>query len=192
MKFPIIAAVALASCSLAFGATAASAQDASSSSQSDEKAALASAIIDRAFPSDRRMAIFLATADQMEAQVLASLSKQLDDDGALRLVKDWQAELKPAQNELLASHLPNLMDGLASAYADTFTAAELRAILDFVNTESGQSFMLKSSEIMASPAFAQANQAYMDETMTLTMERLPKLVETIVAYKAEQSGASTD
>ena len=128
----------------------------------------------------------------MEAQVLASLSKQLDDDGALRLVKDWQAELKPAQNELLASHLPKLMDGLARAYADTFTAADLRAILDFVNTESGQSFMLKSSEIMASPAFAQANQAYMDETMALTMERLPKLVETIVAYKAEQSGTATD
>ena len=190
MRLLVAAAVALVGFPLSVSSSHAAAQEASK--EVDDKAALAVAIVDRAFPADRRIAMFEATANQIEAQMLASLSKQIDDEDALRLVEEWQLQLKPAQNELLVSHLPHLMEGVAGAYAEIFTETELRDILDFVSTDSGQAFMLKGSEIMASPAFAEANQAFMDETMALTMDRLPELVETIVAYKAEQEAAAAD
>lgn len=82
--------------------------------------------------------------------------------------------------------MPLLMDAWVKAYADMFSETELRDILSFVETDSGRTFMMRSTDVLSNAHFAAANQAYMDDAMALAMEDMPKMVEEIVEYKQAQ------
>jgi len=187
MKF-VLQNLAAAALSFVIVAPAAMAQDVeedtvSAAALDAERSALAQAIIDRAFPEETRLAMFQATADQMQAQMTQSLGNIITDEGAMAILTKWQVETLAESSLLLEQNVPLLMDAWASAYADIHTKQELEDILDFVSTPSGQAFMAKSTEVMAHPAFAAANQTYMDQTMELVMGKMPSLIQDLQSYE---------
>lgn len=127
--------------------------------------ALAREIVDLGFPEDTREAIFFATGDQMEAQVRDAMMKALPDldEGAIAILDEWIAEMNAKSKAILRRHIPGLIEGMARSYAVIFTEQELRDILGFVSTPSGQRFFELSAAVMGESNFAAANQAYMDE-----------------------------
>ena len=143
-------------------------------------------IVDIAYPPEEREAMFMATVDQMEAQMLQSLSGQIKEDGAIDIIRDFQKEARADQERILRSHIPNLMDGWTRAYADIFSAKELSDILAFLKTETGRTFMMRNAAIMSNPHFAQANQAFMDESMSATMAKIPDLMKSLIDYRNKQ------
>ncbi|MEM1051503.1 MAG: hypothetical protein AAGI28_05340 [Pseudomonadota bacterium] len=148
---------------------------------------LANAILDISFPEDMRLAMFQTTSKQMEAQMMQSLSGVITDEGALELVSKWQAALSPESDALLKHYVPLIMEAWAVSYAQIHSEQELEDILAFVKTPSGQAFMQRSTDILSHPAFAEANQAYINATTELVMERIPDLVQALQSYQASKA-----
>jgi len=46
--------------------------------------------------------------------------------------------------------------------------------------------MAKSTDVVSHPAFATANQAYLDETIALAMHRMPELTAALEAHAEAQ------
>lgn len=67
-----------------------------------------------------------------------------------------------------ASVTPDLMDSVATLYAMTFTAQEMRDALSFYRSESGQAMLKKMPMVM-------------HEIMPLTMELMPKIISATKA-----------
>ncbi|MDA7788055.1 hypothetical protein N8940_02355 [Sphingomonadaceae bacterium] len=55
-----------------------------------EKLMLAEQIIDEAFPVEAREGMFKQLSDQLNAQMLESVSTQIDDEGAFEILRNWQ------------------------------------------------------------------------------------------------------
>ena len=142
-----------------------------------EKLELATQIVDLAFPEETREEVFFATVDQMTAQMReATLQAHgLEDDLLLPILDDWIAEYLVGSKVILRSHIPSLIDGMAKAYANMFSAKELADILAFVSTPSGQKFFELSSALIAEPNFANANQNYMNDVQA----QLPAAIEDL-------------
>jgi hypothetical protein len=153
------------------------AEEQSTSAIDKEKLELATQIVDLAFPEETREEVFFATVDQMTAQMReATLQAHgLEDDLLLPILDDWIAEYLVGSKVILRSHIPSLIDGMAKAYANMFSAKELADILAFVSTPSGQKFFELSSALIAEPNFANANQNYMNDVQA----QLPAAIEDL-------------
>lgn len=151
---------------------------------SPERLALAQQIVDRGFPEETRETAFFGTMDQMVGQMReASLAAGgLDDEGAVAILDEWITDYVANSKTVLRGHIPRLMDGLARAYANTFTQDELNDILAFVSTSSGQRFFELSPALIAEPNFAAANQAYMDEVMGQLPKAQGELRDRLMEY----------
>ncbi len=143
-------------------------------------------IIDIAYPEAERFAMFSKVADQMETQMRQSVEGLIDDEGASEIIRRYQADVREKQSSVLEKHIPLLMDAWVTAYADIFSEKELRDILSFVRTDSGRTFMMRSTDVLSNQHFAAANQAYIDDAMGVAMQEMPKMMEEIVAYKQAQ------
>ncbi|MEL6876720.1 MAG: DUF2059 domain-containing protein [Pseudomonadota bacterium] len=130
---------------------------------------LASQIVDRGYPEERREALFFATMDQTVEQMRIAIRPNLpqDDPGAIAILDEWIIEYIGESKQVLRKHIPSIMAGMTQAYANLFTVDELTDILAFVDTRSGQKFFELSPAILGEPSFAQANQRYMDESMAM-------------------------
>jgi hypothetical protein len=153
------------------------AEEQSTSAIDKQKLELATQIVDLAFPEETREEVFFATVDQMTAQMReATLQAHgLEDDLLLPILDDWIAEYLVGSKVILRSHIPSLIDGMAKAYANMFSAKELADILAFVSTPSGQKFFELSSALIAEPNFANANQNYMNDVQA----QLPAAIEDL-------------
>lgn len=150
---------------------------------------LARQIIAAGFPEDRREEVFFASMDQMLIQTREATFKafQLEDEGAVRILDEWLADYIADSKEVLRSHIPSLMDGMAASYATIFTREELEDILTFVQTPSGKRFFELSPAILAEPSFAAANQAYMDEVQASMPAAMGDLANRIQTYLIEMN-----
>ncbi|WP_271077924.1 hypothetical protein [Aurantiacibacter sp. MUD61] len=178
----IVSALAAAAFTVALP-SAAQSQEAPSAASETIEMQLAHQILDTAYPEDVREPMFMAVSEQMEQQVMASVMQQVGDApaGARAVIREWQASITSEQREILRRHVPSLMQAWAVSYASIFSEEELRDILAFVQTDSGASFMLRTNDVISDPAFATANQAYINETMALMLERMPDLIQGLVA-----------
>lgn len=154
-----------------------------------ESLTLATQIIDIAYPIETRAAMFQGVSKQMEAQMLQSLEGIITDEGALAIVTEWQKGLSVKTDAILERNIPNLMEAWTRAYADIYSEQELRDILAFVSTPSGNTFLQKSNDVLGHPVFSAANQSYMNEIMALIPKEVPDLVQKIKDYKVAQSEA---
>ncbi len=179
----LLASVALAS---GFAGPAFAEETAVSAAASSEQIRLdlANEILAISYPEETREPMFRAVAEQMEAQVLQSLRDQINDDGAVAIIEDWQKETLAETNVILKESIPDLMDSWAKSFSKIYSEQELRDILAFVSTDSGKSFMLKSAEVLSHPDFAAANQRHIDKTLALVMDRMPDLMTRIVEYRS--------
>jgi len=155
---------------------------------------LASQIVDLGYPEATREALFFDTMDQMMVQMRIALEPTLpdDDEGAVAIVDEWIAEHMADSKEVLRKHIPAIMQGMAESYANIFSVEELTDILTFVQTSSGKRYFEQSPKILSDKAFADANQAYMDETMALvspaTEQLMIRLKEYLEDAEANEAG----
>lgn len=155
-----------------------------------ENLALALAILNTAYPDDSHIALFQETTDQLEAQMAQTMEGIITDAGAMEIVTRWQQNASVETDAILMRNIPALMDAWATAFADIYTKQELEDILAFVSTPSGQSFMANQTKLLSHPAFAQANQAFMAETMEVVTGKVPELVQELQEYEASKQASA--
>ena len=163
------------------------AEEASVELSSKARLELSRQIIDIAYPASERQAMFEAVGQQMEQQMLSSVRPHVTDPGMMAIVEKFQREVSQEQKPILERNVPLLMDAWAKAYAEVFSESELRDILAFVQTETGATFMMRSTEVMSNQHFAAANEAYTSEAMAVVMGKMPQLVEELASYRKAQS-----
>jgi hypothetical protein len=81
--------------------------------------------------------------DEMTAQMRSAMMRNMPemDAGAVHLMDDWLEQWIANSKVILREHIPAIVDAQAEGCARMFDAAELRDILAFVSTPSGQRFM---------------------------------------------------
>lgn len=181
-KFCLLAAVALSATVVQAAPQGSTINQAAQPSA--DKLQLARQIVDRGFPLEKREAMFFATMDAMMLQMREATAKQMpsQDAGAQAIVDAWANDLANRTKPKLASHVPALMDALITGYAVIFTHEELVDILAFVSTRSGQRFVELSPAVIATPAFAQANQAYLQDALSGLPEAQRDLADRLTKY----------
>jgi hypothetical protein len=145
---------------------------AGASASAEQRLALARQVVDTAFPVAMREKMLLAGAEAGAAQVRQALLANVPqrDHAVILIIDRWTDSFLADGAPILRRHIPLLMNGFAQAYAYQFSEQELRDLLAFASTRSGQAFFSRSSEVMNDPALAAANQAYMQEVFS----RLPE------------------
>ena len=138
-------------------------------------------------PEETREQVFLATMDQMMAQVRAAMEQTtpIDDPQVVAIVDKHLALFRNDAAVILRDHLPNIMEGWARSYSVMFTRDELRDIRDFVATPSGQKFFELSPAILAESNFAEANQLYMNDVTARIPDMQDKLKADLLKYFEE-------
>lgn len=159
-----------------------------STSVSPAAHALASEIVAVAYPAEDREALFFSTMDQTVTQMRSAIAPSLpsNDPGAVAILDQWIDEYTAESKDVLRKHIPDIMAGMTEAYATIFTLEELRDILEFVRTPSGQRYFELSPAISGSKGFAEANQRYLDESMALVGPAQTELRKRLNEYLAEK------
>lgn len=158
---------------------------------------LAKQIVAAGYPEEERERLFFATMDQTVAQMRGAIAPSLprDDPGAVAILDDWIAEYTAASKDVLRKHIPDIMAGMEEAYATIFTEEELRDILSFVRTPSGQRYFELSPGITGAKSFADANRRYLDESVALLgparSDLRQRLDEHMEQKRAENAQADT-
>ncbi|MEE4289629.1 MAG: DUF2059 domain-containing protein [Erythrobacter sp.] len=150
--------------------------------------ALAQEIVALGYPEGEREALFFATMDQTVDQMRKAIAPSLpaDDPGAIAVLDEWIAEYTARSKEVLRKHIPDIMGGMAQAYATIFSHDELEDILAFVRTKSGQRYFELSPAISADRAFSTANQRYLDESMAMLGPAQADLKDRLRDYMAQK------
>ncbi len=186
-------ACALAAPLLLLSATApALAQDDGSASFS-ETTQLAREIVDNGFPEEMRMDLFSGVMQQLVSQMNVAQPQLAQDPEIQELVLRYQQRAIDLGMATLEGHMDAMMEGLALAYADIYTLDELTAFHAFITSPEGYGFLAKSSAATAHPAFADANQAYINEYVA----QLPQLqgelrdeLTQILSSREDEPGSS--
>jgi len=189
MKFFIqLAAFGLA---VAYPVTA-QAQDASvetAETATSENLELARVIIDLGFPPEAREETFRTAMEQVGGQIAASVPELQDDTQVMALVESAQAEALEIGMATLDVHMDAMMEAMAVSYADTFSGDELQALHGFLSSTEGAGFIARMAETNAHPAFAAANQAYLNDYMRavqpLQRRVTADIVELLVSREAK-------
>jgi hypothetical protein len=150
--------------------------------------ALATRIVDLGYPPEQREALFFATMDQTVTQMRSAIAPSLpsDDPAAIAILDQWILDYTAQSKGVLRKHIPDIMDGMITAYAELFTRGELADILAFVETPSGKRYFELSPAILGAKSFADANQAYLDESLALLGPAQQDLRARLEAHLARQ------
>ena len=149
-----------------------------------DKLALAREIVDLGIPEVTREEMFFSAMESMTAQMINGMQRNLKDSDpeAEAIMNAWLAEWVETAKNIVVGHIPALMDAQAKGYAELFSLEELQDIRTFVATDSGQRFLQLSPSVIATPAFAEANQAYIQEIGAAFPAAQAELVARLKAY----------
>ena len=153
---------------------------------------LAREVIELGFPEETRIGSMLGVADQLIAQMRAGNPQWQSDPRLERVFDRFAARVLETTSDVLSRHIDDMMEGMALAYADSFSREELLAIREFVSSPAGRGFLTRVTNLNTHPAYAEANQAYIDEYMTympgLQQELLRDLTETLSQSEGAKGG----
>ncbi len=146
----------------------------------EQRHQLAREIVERGFPQESRMELFGGVMQQLISQLNVAQPQLAEDAEIQSLVQRFQQRAIDIGMDTLASHMGPIMDGLALAYADIYSLDELQAFHAFVSSPQGYGFLAKSSATTAHPAFAAANQSYINEYMAKVPQLQGELREELM------------
>ena len=138
---------------------------AGSTSVSQGQVELARQLLETGFPEETRAPSMLAVAELMFEQIVAASPVPMRDPRITPVIERFQQRIMDTTARTLDIHMADLMNGLAIAYAETFTAAELEALAAFAATDAGRGVLTRITQANAHPAFAAANQQYVNDYM---------------------------
>ena len=122
------------------------------------------------------------TKYRQTAAACFAMAQKLSDPGLKAIIEDYIQEAMKRQRPVLQKHLPDMLEGMATAYAREFSLAELKDIHSFAQTRAGNHYLTKSMALVGDPAVAKANTAMITEMHTVTNAMLPELKEKVIAY----------
>jgi len=143
---------------------------------------LRSAILDVAFPPDRREDMLDKLQSDLFAQMMPKRADWMQEPGVKKIVDDFIAEAKAQQRAVYAKHLPDQVDAMASAYAHRFSLAELKDIDAFAHSPSGRHYFSESLAIVGDPAVAKVNAAAIADIRSVTEALVPGFKDKLVTY----------
>lgn len=160
-----------------------SAQPAAAAQGADPaKLAEAHAILDVAFPPDRREDMLDKLQSDLFAQMMPKRADWMQEPGVKKIVDDFIAEAKAQQRAVYAKHLPEQVDAMASAYAHRFSLAELKDIDAFAHSPAGRHYFSESLAIVGDPAVAKVNAAAIADIRSVTEALVPGFKDKLVTY----------
>jgi hypothetical protein len=127
-----------------------------------DELALGRGIIEVMYPPEQREEQLLAMASNIASQYSegAATGPLFAEPGIRAIMDKFMAEIPEALRPAFAKHMPIIFEATAIAYTRQYTEAELRDILAFAKTPSGQRYFSTVTDLMGDPAVAAANQAY--------------------------------
>ena len=129
--------------------------------------------------------MFFAAVDAMAGQLRSATMARFNNDPAAKAIMDRSLDrFLAAGKAVIGRHVPAFMDAYAQGYAREFSIAELEQLLAFVQTPAGAHYFLRSSAIIADPAFAAANTDYIRELQPLIEKMRTDLTQELGAYYA--------
>jgi hypothetical protein len=152
---------------------------------------LAQEIIDRGFPEETRMDLFGGVMQQLVAQLNVAQPELAENPVVQEIVLAYQQRAIALGMATLENHMDALMEALAASYAEIYSLDELHGFHAFVTTPQGYGFLAKSSAAAGHPAFAAANQAYMNEYMAQIPQLQQELREELLTALAEAANEET-
>lgn len=177
-----------AGCLIGMTPTAALAQTQSTQSDAvtEEKLVEAEAIMQAMFPEGEREEIILemigTIGDQFSAAVMQG--PIFDDPGIRAIMDEFIADLPETLRPLVTSHLPDMIDATALAYAREFSLEELRDIREFAQTPAGARYFREAQSLLADPDVAEANQRYFQSLTVIQQEQSSVVRQRVEAYLA--------
>ncbi|MBV7259902.1 DUF2059 domain-containing protein [Erythrobacter crassostreae] len=153
---------------------------------------LAGQIVTIGYPKETREALFFGSMDQTIIQLRQALGDFMpeDDPEAVKIFDEWIVKYTEESKVILRKHIPSIMDGMTAAYADLFSEEELRDILAFVQTPSGKQFFDRMPDVVGSASFADANQAYLDESMASVIPAQRELLNQLREHQESKDEPS--
>lgn len=143
-------------------------------------------VVDVVFPPEGREALFLgsqkAIVNQLRTVELAKF--QNDPEGLAILDRNLDAFMARAQG-ITRDHIPDMIDGIAHAYAREFTSAELDSIAAFVGTPAGHHFTSRSTAILGDPDVVAANRRLFLAVQPLQAELQATLTRELAQHFAD-------
>ncbi|MBW8783873.1 MAG: DUF2059 domain-containing protein [Novosphingobium sp.] len=154
-----------------------------------ERLALSREIVDVAFPTGEREAMFGGVIRAMLDQLRANAANQIADAGLRTVVERHIAGLPERLAPVTDKHIPMLIDAMANAYAREFSLDELKEIRAFAGTPAGKHYLARNTALLADPHVEAANQAYLNEAMQQVRGDQGSLRAEINAYVAKHPEA---
>ncbi|KIT15370.1 DUF2059 domain-containing protein [Jannaschia aquimarina] len=134
--------------------------------QEDDRRALARTYVD--MPANQAMMDQMMGADVLAAQFTAGLPPQVElSPGALE-------RIGALMSEAMTSLRPKMQEMMVEGAAETFTAAELRALIEFYSTPEGEGVLLKMP-----PYFSRTMSELMPEIMQAMSARQTEIIAII-------------
>jgi hypothetical protein len=128
--------------------------------------------------------------DQM-GEMIAQMSTAMLPESMQGASTEELARYRETMGEISSRMMPRIFEAMAPIYADIFTVEELRALVEFYESDIGRSMMTKSYE--AAPRMAEAMQAVMPAIMAdmavVICERFECSAEELRELKASMQGA---
>lgn len=153
--------------------------------------ALGEEIVRLGYPEHSRETMFGGLVDSIVAQMNQANETQLASapTEVRTFVMERQQQMIAELKQIMGRHIPQIMGGLAKAYADGFTLEELTEIRNFVATPAGQAFLQKSADLMSNPHYIAVTQPYMNEVLAETQRWQSELVADLQARFGEPEAA---
>ncbi|WP_421846286.1 hypothetical protein [Novosphingobium sp.] len=157
----------------------------------DPKAvALAQEILDIGMPPESRPAMFAGIMGSLRTQIRESMSKiaGTGDAEADAIIGRGIDRMYKQMTERMNTHLPDLYQAMARAYARQFSFEDLTQIRAFVGTPTGQRFFSRSATVMSDPDVMEANKRSMVDIMGLAPQMQKQMIDELVAHIAKKEG----
>ena len=151
---------------------------------SEEQVEVARQLLETGFPEETRAPSMLAVAELMFEQIVAASPVPMRDPRITPVIERFQQRIMETTARTLDIHMADLMEGLAIAYAETFTAAELEALAAFAATDAGRGVLTRITQANTHPAFAAANQEYVSDYMAQLPALQAQFANELVAAMA--------
>jgi len=145
--------------------------------------ALGQELVTIAFPPERRQDMMDKITGSVIQQMKAGMPlDEITDTGLRKLLLDYIDSVPTVLRPTTTAFLPKQMDAIAQAYARMFTPAQLRDIVAFARTPSGQEYLQRSADILSDPAVAAANTEYFRQVQQINKANSAALAQKVAAY----------
>ncbi|MEZ5737429.1 MAG: hypothetical protein R3E09_16795 [Novosphingobium sp.] len=152
---------------------------------------IARKIIDEMFPPERREQMIFEMATSLGVQSATPRIKDIEDEGAQKIVADHLTGMMERMRPILRAHIPKMLDAMAYAYVDTFTYSELEAIYAFAQSEAGKTYFSRSPSLVSHPTVVDTNKSLFEASKRFSEAEQQELIKKLQIYfeKKAQTGS---